>query len=189
MTHTTITTLILMFIVGFCKVEPQNTTNSTSWLNAQNSTRSAPVALHTGREHVAEPTNATNNSKSNYEEPPPPKHFKPSVPKKGVIQPEESSNKTEPVGRTKPLITESDTDYIEANSSKETGSITVNEIQSGWVSNKINRAKYVTPIVAVIMSVPFVAVVISLIYKRGADWWQHRNYKRMDFLVDGMYQN
>lgn len=173
MTHTTITTLILMFL--FCKVEPQNTTNSTSWVNAQNSTTGVPIALHTGREHVAEP--------------PPPKHFKPSVPKKGVIQPEDSSNKTDQVRRTKPLITESDTDYIEANSSKETGSITVNEIQSGWVSNKINRAKYVTPIVAVIMSVPFVAVVISVIYKRGADWWQHRNYKRMDFLVDGMYQN
>lgn len=178
MTHTATTTLILLLLVGVCKVEPQKT-NSTSWVNAQNSSTSLPV--QTGREHVpVEP------AKHN--------HIKPSVPKKGVVQPLEepkanSSNKTEPSGPTKPLITESDTDYIEANSSKETGSITVNEIQSGWISNKINRAKYVTPIVAVIMSVPFVAVVISLIYKRGADWWQHRNYKRMDFLIDGMYQN
>lgn len=186
MTHTAIATVILMVLVGFCKVEQPKTTNSTSWVNAQNSSTGVPVAQRTGREHVPEPAKATN-----YEDPPPKQdHIKPSVPKKGVIQPEDFSNKSEPVlRRTKPLITESDTDYIEANSSKETGSITVNEIQSGWVSNKINRAKYVTPIVAVIMSVPFVAVVISLIYKRGADWWQHRNYKRMDFLIDGMYQN
>ncbi|XP_018327397.1 uncharacterized protein LOC108738465 [Agrilus planipennis] len=49
------------------------------------------------------------------------------------------------------------------------------------------RQKYLIPIVAVILSVPFVAILISLIYKKGSDWWRYRHYRRMDFLINGMY--
>ncbi|KAJ8949677.1 hypothetical protein NQ314_008138 [Rhamnusium bicolor] len=57
------------------------------------------------------------------------------------------------------------------------------------LEEKSNRADYVVPIVAVILSVPLVAIIISVLYKRGTDWWQHRNYRRMDFLIEGMYNN
>lgn len=52
-----------------------------------------------------------------------------------------------------------------------------------------NSATYVIPIVGVILSVPLVAIVTSIIYKRGSEWWQHRHYRRMDFLIEGMYNN
>lgn len=57
------------------------------------------------------------------------------------------------------------------------------------LEKKSKRANYVIPIVAVILSVPLVAIIISFLYKRGTDWWQHRNYRRMDFLIEGMYNN
>ena len=57
------------------------------------------------------------------------------------------------------------------------------------VTQKSKKTDYVVPIVAVIMSVPLVAIVFSVLYKRGADWWQHRHYRRMDFLIEGMYNN
>uniref|UniRef100_V5H2T8 Uncharacterized protein n=1 Tax=Anoplophora glabripennis TaxID=217634 RepID=V5H2T8_ANOGL len=57
------------------------------------------------------------------------------------------------------------------------------------LEKKSNRANYVIPIVAVILSVPLVAIIMSVLYKRGQDWWQHRNYRRMDFLIEGMYNN
>lgn len=52
-----------------------------------------------------------------------------------------------------------------------------------------NTQKYVVPIVIVILSVPFVAILISILYKRGAEWWKYRHYRRMDFLINGMYDN
>ncbi|XP_019869077.1 uncharacterized protein LOC109597760 [Aethina tumida] len=52
-----------------------------------------------------------------------------------------------------------------------------------------HSADYVVPIVAVILSVPLVAIIISVLYKKAADWWTHRNYRRMDFLIEGMYNN
>lgn len=51
------------------------------------------------------------------------------------------------------------------------------------------RAAYLIPIIAVIFSVPLVAAIISVLYKRGSEWWQHRHYRRMDFLIEGMYNN
>jgi hypothetical protein len=57
------------------------------------------------------------------------------------------------------------------------------------VTEKQQKTDYVVPIVVVILSVPLVAIVFSVLYKRGADWWQHRHYRRMDFLIEGMYNN
>lgn len=57
------------------------------------------------------------------------------------------------------------------------------------VIEKSKKTDYVVPIVVVILSVPLVAIIFSVLYKRGADWWQHRHYRRMDFLINGMYDN
>lgn len=54
---------------------------------------------------------------------------------------------------------------------------------------KHKRSNYVVPIVAVILSVPLVAGMISILYKRGKDWWLHRNYRRMDYLIEGLYNS
>lgn len=48
---------------------------------------------------------------------------------------------------------------------------------------------YVLPIVLTILAVPLVAILITVLYKRSSEWWQHRHYRRMDFLIDGMYNN
>lgn len=48
---------------------------------------------------------------------------------------------------------------------------------------------YVLPIVLTILAVPLVAILMTVLYKRGSEWWQHRHYRRMDFLIDGMYNN
>ncbi|CAH1159327.1 unnamed protein product [Phaedon cochleariae] len=57
------------------------------------------------------------------------------------------------------------------------------------LNKKSKRANYIIPIVAVILSVPLVTIIISVLYKRGKDWWQHRNYRRMDYLIEGMYNS
>lgn len=93
----------------------------------------------------------------------------------------------------KPLVTESDSDYInisesDKNISKE-NVLTPEQIDPLISKTKTKRSDYVVPIVVVILSVPLVAIAISFVYKRCADWWQHRNYKRMDFLIEGMYHN
>jgi len=53
----------------------------------------------------------------------------------------------------------------------------------------VRSTDYVIPIVIVILSIPLVAILLNLIYKRTKEWWHHRHYRRMDFLIDGMYNN
>lgn len=116
---------------------------------------------------------------------------KPVVPKKGVSFSDLRTNSSTANGTViykKPLVTEADTDYIIKEDSKES-EIKVEEIDISLLNSKSARSKYIIPIVVVILSVPLVAILLSLLYKRGADWWQHRNYKRMDFLIEGIYQN
>ncbi|XP_057340817.1 uncharacterized protein LOC130677917 [Microplitis mediator] len=51
-------------------------------------------------------------------------------------------------------------------------------------SNKLN---YILPIVATIFLLPIVIVIMMFIYNNYCDCWEKRHYRRMDFLVDGMY--
>ncbi|KAJ2950734.1 hypothetical protein O0L34_g8995 [Tuta absoluta] len=45
----------------------------------------------------------------------------------------------------------------------------------------------VMPIVITILVVPMFAVLGYMAMKRGQEAWRNRHYKRMDFLLDGMY--
>ncbi|KAH1027025.1 uncharacterized protein LOC109532971 isoform X2 [Dendroctonus ponderosae] len=164
------------------------------------------LATHTGREHMVEvpPVQKalaqTNGISSEVVKPVREESLlqetqqdghKPVVPKKGVSFSDLRTNNTTANGTVtykKPLITEADTDYISQEDSIE-NEIDVEEIDPSLLSSKSTRSKYIIPIVVVILSVPLVAILLSLLYKRGADWWQHRNYKRMDFLIEGIYQN
>ena len=48
---------------------------------------------------------------------------------------------------------------------------------------------YVVPIVIAMLAIPFVAVIGAFLYKKGRDFWDRRHYRRMDFLIDGMYND
>ncbi|KAI8033492.1 hypothetical protein M5D96_013766 [Drosophila gunungcola] len=48
---------------------------------------------------------------------------------------------------------------------------------------------YVVPIVTVLLTVPLAIGVMTIIYRRFRDMWSTRHYRRMDFLVDGMYND
>ncbi|VVD03445.1 unnamed protein product [Leptidea sinapis] len=47
----------------------------------------------------------------------------------------------------------------------------------------------IMPIVITILVVPMFAVITYMAIKRGREAWQNRHYKRMDFLLDGMYND
>ncbi|XP_023950067.2 uncharacterized protein LOC112054499 [Bicyclus anynana] len=47
----------------------------------------------------------------------------------------------------------------------------------------------ILPIVITILVVPMFAVVAYMALKRGQEAWKNRHYKRMDFLLDGMYND
>ncbi|KAH8287348.1 hypothetical protein KR054_006066 [Drosophila jambulina] len=48
---------------------------------------------------------------------------------------------------------------------------------------------YVVPIVTVLLTVPLAIGVVTIMYRRFRDMWTTRHYRRMDFLVDGMYND
>ncbi|KAH8315487.1 hypothetical protein KR074_006950 [Drosophila pseudoananassae] len=48
---------------------------------------------------------------------------------------------------------------------------------------------YVVPIVTVLLTVPLAIGVVIIMYRRFRDMWSTRHYRRMDFLVDGMYND
>ncbi|CAG9836981.1 unnamed protein product [Diabrotica balteata] len=87
----------------------------------------------------------------------------------------------------KPLLTEHD-EVVAAPAKPNLDIPTLAHIDT-TMEKKVRRADYVVPIVAVILSVPLVAVILSVFYKKGKDWWQHRNYRRMDYLIEGMYNS
>lgn len=48
---------------------------------------------------------------------------------------------------------------------------------------------YVVPIVIAMLAVPLLAVIGTFLYKKSRDFWDRRHYRRMDFLIDGMYND
>ncbi|XP_067012192.2 probable serine/threonine-protein kinase DDB_G0272254 [Anabrus simplex] len=51
------------------------------------------------------------------------------------------------------------------------------------------ESKYIIPVVATILVVPLVVALLMFLYRRGAEFWERRHYRRMDFLIDGMYND
>lgn len=105
-----------------------------------------------------------------------------------------TSNPTPTVKLTvkKPLVTTHDDTADKANSLQSEKNVlpyNLMNIDPLLSEKKHKRSNYVVPIVAVILSVPLVAGLISIVYKRGKDWWLHRNYRRMDYLIEGLYNS
>jgi len=84
---------------------------------------------------------------------------------------------TPPARNKKPLFTVDAFNDLPANLSS----------QSVSHSTDLSRTDYVIPIVLVIMTIPLVIVLALFLYKKGSEFWERRHYKRMDFLIDGMY--
>ncbi|XP_063224411.1 uncharacterized protein LOC134532091 [Bacillus rossius redtenbacheri] len=50
-----------------------------------------------------------------------------------------------------------------------------------------SKGDYIVPIIGIVLAVPMVVILFMFFYKRSAEFWERRHYKRMDFLIDGMY--
>ncbi|XP_015517546.1 uncharacterized protein LOC107222628 [Neodiprion lecontei] len=53
----------------------------------------------------------------------------------------------------------------------------------------IRKIDYIVPIAITIMAVPLLGVGVFVLYRQGRDCWDKRHYRRMDFLIDGMYND
>jgi len=54
------------------------------------------------------------------------------------------------------------------------------------MSRKID---YIVPVIITIVALPILGAAIFILYRRGRDCWDKRHYRRMDFLIDGMYND
>lgn len=51
------------------------------------------------------------------------------------------------------------------------------------------KIDYVLPVVITLIALPVLGAIIFMVYKQGRDCWDKRHYRRMDFLIDGMYND
>ncbi|KOC71092.1 hypothetical protein WH47_01735 [Habropoda laboriosa] len=51
------------------------------------------------------------------------------------------------------------------------------------------KIDYVLPVIVTLIALPVLGAIIFMVYKQGRDCWDKRHYKRMDFLIDGMYND
>ncbi|XP_024889904.1 mucin-5AC [Temnothorax curvispinosus] len=51
------------------------------------------------------------------------------------------------------------------------------------------KIDYIVPVIITIFALPILGAVIFVLYRRGRDCWDKRHYRRMDFLIDGMYND
>ncbi|XP_075972757.1 uncharacterized protein LOC142974363 [Anticarsia gemmatalis] len=58
-----------------------------------------------------------------------------------------------------------------------------------YITNPNSHPGMVMPIVITILLVPMFAVLGYMALRRGQEAWKNRHYKRMDFLLDGMYND
>ncbi|XP_015433001.1 PREDICTED: uncharacterized protein LOC107189046 [Dufourea novaeangliae] len=51
------------------------------------------------------------------------------------------------------------------------------------------KIDYVLPVIVTLIALPVLCAVIFIVYKQCRDCWDKRHYRRMDFLIDGMYND
>lgn len=51
------------------------------------------------------------------------------------------------------------------------------------------KIDYIIPIAITIVALPILGIASFFLYNRGKDCWDKRHYRRMDFLIDGMYND
>lgn len=86
----------------------------------------------------------------------------------------------------KPLILS----YEALSQTDKDNNIVINDIEPSIKIHALKSSGHpgmIMPIVITILVVPMFAVVGYMALKRGKEAWKNRHYKRMDFLLDGMY--
>lgn len=51
----------------------------------------------------------------------------------------------------------------------------------------LTKIDYIVPVLITITALPLLGVAFYALFKSGRDYWSKRHYRRMDFLIDGMY--
>lgn len=51
----------------------------------------------------------------------------------------------------------------------------------------LSKIDYIVPVLITMTALPLLGIAFYALYKRGRDYWSKRHYRRMDFLIDGMY--
>lgn len=51
------------------------------------------------------------------------------------------------------------------------------------------RIDYVFQVIIALIALPALGAILFIVYKQGKDCWEKRHYRRMDFLIDGMYND
>ncbi|XP_011157498.1 uncharacterized protein LOC105194329 isoform X1 [Solenopsis invicta] len=51
------------------------------------------------------------------------------------------------------------------------------------------KIDYIVPVIITIVALPILGAAVFVLYRRGRDCWDKRHYRRMDFLIDGMYND
>ncbi|KAL6264450.1 hypothetical protein P5V15_004559 [Pogonomyrmex californicus] len=51
------------------------------------------------------------------------------------------------------------------------------------------KIDYIVPVIITIVALPILGAAIFILYRHGRDCWDKRHYRRMDFLIDGMYND
>uniref|UniRef100_U5EPG2 Putative 24 kDa salivary protein n=1 Tax=Corethrella appendiculata TaxID=1370023 RepID=U5EPG2_9DIPT len=55
------------------------------------------------------------------------------------------------------------------------------------INKTIHHHEYIISVIMLIFAVPMMIALIIIAYRRAKEFWLTRHYRRMDFLVDGMY--
>lgn len=100
-------------------------------------------------------------------------------------------NKT--VIHKKPLLLSYDT-LANMTDKASPGTLVSDQIQSpnkekAYAKNANSHPGMIMPVVISILLVPMFAVLGYMALRRGQEAWKNRHYKRMDFLLDGMYND
>lgn len=61
------------------------------------------------------------------------------------------------------------------------------ELSKEYIPPPGGHREYVVPVVTLIFAIPLLMGLFLLSYRRAKEFWLTRHYRRMDFLVDGMY--
>ncbi|XP_020280971.1 uncharacterized protein LOC109853356 isoform X3 [Pseudomyrmex gracilis] len=51
------------------------------------------------------------------------------------------------------------------------------------------KIDYIVPVIITMIALPILGAALFILYRRGRDCWDKRHYRRMDFLIDGMYND
>lgn len=173
-------------------VVASDTTNKIKETNGDlsiNTTHILKASAKNNTNHISD--NTTNITQNNKWTPKSDNRPNSSTTLKPTLKTSQPTTTKKPVAK-KPLVTVHDDEADSKNSlSNKTNALPHNVMNIDPIlsEKKHNRSNYIVPIVAVILSVPLVAGLISILYKRGKDWWLHRNYRRMDYLIEGLYNS